>query len=110
MSFTFAPEIIELFSQAAIGNVEETITLHLRGRVRFMATTWFARFYQPGSQTEALPGTSVKVIGREGLTLLVVPIDEGVPPGMPSLEHPKTKQLSLSWMQQIGSWFAGWLQ
>jgi len=109
MSLTFIPETIELFPQTAIGEVEEAITLHQRGRVRFMATTWFARFYQSNAQ-EALPGTSVKVIGREGLTLLVVPIDEVMPPGMSSLEHPKTKQLGLlGWMQQVGSWCANWL-
>jgi hypothetical protein len=40
-----------------------------------MATSWFAQFYQPNGQTEILPGTTVKVIGRQGLTLLVMPVD-----------------------------------
>jgi hypothetical protein len=85
MSLTVAPEVLEFFSYVAIAEVEETITLHQRGRVKFMATYWFARFYNPHGPIEALPGTCVKVIGREGLTLLVVPSsDRRVYPPLPS--------------------------
>jgi len=76
MSLTFAPETIEFFAYTELGKVEQTITPHQRGRVRFMATHWFARFYQPNGQTNALPGTTVRVVGRQGLTLLVVTADE----------------------------------
>jgi hypothetical protein len=38
MSLTVAPEVLEFFSYVAIAEVEETITLHQRGRVKFMAT------------------------------------------------------------------------
>jgi hypothetical protein len=83
MSLTVAPETIEWFDYAELGEVEQTITPHQRGRVRFMATSWFARFYQPNGQTEALLGTTVRVIGRQGLTLLVMPVDEdGIQPQM----------------------------
>lgn len=74
MSLTFSPDPIEFFEQAAIGEVEQTITLYQRGRVKCMATTWFAQFYQPYASMKALPGTAVRVIGRQGLTLLVVSI------------------------------------
>lgn len=78
MSLTFEPDTIEFFAQPVIGEVEQTITLYQRGRVKCMASTWFAQFYQLTLQTETLPGTPVKVIGRRGLTLLVVPIDDQV--------------------------------
>jgi len=107
MSLTFAPETIEFFPQSAIGEVEQTITLHQRGRVRFMATTWFARFYQPNAQREVLPGTPVKVIGREGLTLLVVAVgdDQQQPQMLPS-DRPATVQFGLlGLLQQMGAWF-----
>lgn len=76
MSLTSLPETIEWFASVELGEVEQAITAHQRGRVRFMATSWFARLYQPNAQTEVLPGTTVRVIGRHGLTLLVMPIDD----------------------------------
>ncbi len=108
MSLTVAPETIEFFPQAAIGRVERPITQHQRGRVRFMATTWFAQFYQPSAQKEVLPGTPVKVIGREGLTLLVVAVgDDLKQPQMLPSDRPATAQLGLlGLLQQMGAWFA----
>jgi hypothetical protein len=76
MSLTSLPETIEWFTYIELGEVEQAITPHQRGRVRCMATSWFARFYQPNGQAEVLPGTTVKVIGRQGLTLLVMPVDD----------------------------------
>jgi hypothetical protein len=104
MSLTVAPDTIEFFAQAAIGQVEQLITLHQRGRVKFMATTWFARFYQPTAQTQALAGTRVKVIGREGLTLLVVAVGDDQHQLLRSAARPETAQLSL--LQQMSAWFA----
>ncbi len=111
MSLTITPETIEFFAHVAIGEVSETITRQQRGRVKFMATYWFARFYDTNDSVEALPGTSVKVIGREGLTLLVVPIDDPqVYPPMPRSERPEGKRLEcLGWMQQVSARFALWL-
>ena len=76
MNLIDAPETIELFAQAGIGEVEQTITCRRRGRVGFAGSYWFARFYNPSEQGEALPGTAVRVMGREGQTLLVVPVSE----------------------------------
>jgi hypothetical protein len=104
VSLTVAPDTIEFFAQAAIGQVEQPITQHQRGRVKFMATTWFARFYQPTTQTQALAGTRVKVIGREGLTLLVVAVGDDQRQLQMSTARPATAQLSL--LQQISAWFA----
>jgi len=104
VSLTVAPDTIEFFAQAAIGQVEQPITQHQRGRVKFMATTWFARFYQPTAQTQALAGTRVKVIGREGLTLLVVAVGDDQHQLQMSAARSETSQLSL--LQQISAWFA----
>jgi hypothetical protein len=108
MSLTIAPETIEFFAHVAIDEVTETLTQQQRGRVRFMATYWFARFYDLNFATQALPGTSVKVIGWEGLTLLVVPSDDQrIYPLMPKSGRPECNQLGLlGWM---GSQFANWL-
>jgi len=108
MSLTVAPETIEFFAQAGVGRVEQPMTQHQRGRVRFMATTWFARFYQPNAQKEVLPGTPVRVIGREGLTLLVVAVgDDLKQPQMIPAKRPATAQLGLlGLLQQMGAWFA----
>ena len=107
MSLTVAPETIEFFAQAAIGQVEQPITLHQRGRVKFMATTWFARFYQPTAQTQALPGTRVKVIGREGLTLLVMAVGDDQHQLQMPAERPESHQLGLlGLLQQVNAWFA----
>ncbi|PSB33679.1 NfeD family protein [Stenomitos frigidus] len=107
MSLTVTPETIEFFAQAAIGQVEQPITLHQRGRVRFMATTWFARFYQPNAQTQALAGTHVKVIGREGLTLLVVAVGDDQHQLQMPVARPESHQLGLlGLLQQVNAWFA----
>jgi len=107
MSLTVAPETIEFFAQAAIGQVEQPITLHQRGRVKFLATTWFAQFYQPTAQTQALAGTRVKVIGREGLTLLVVAVGDDTHQRQMMAERSESSPLGvLSLLQQMGAWFA----
>lgn len=93
MSLIITPETIEFFTQAEIGEVEQTITLYKRGRVASMATSWFAWFYDPNGQTEALPGTIVQVIGRQGLTLLVIPVgDEMIRSDKPISDRSKAHQ------------------
>ena len=107
MSLAVAPETIEFFAQPAIVQVEQPITLHQRGRVKFIATTWFARFYQPNSQALALPGTRVKVIGREGLALLVVAVGDNTHQRQMMAECPETTSLGLlGLLQQMCVWFA----
>jgi hypothetical protein len=55
--------------------VEEAITMHHRGWVKFEGTYWFAQFYDPATAVVALPGAIVNVVGRMANTLLVVPQD-----------------------------------
>lgn len=69
---TSFPTAIEIFDQPIISTVDQAITPQQRGRIKFMATYWFARFYDPCCQRSALPGTTVVVVGRTGITLLVI--------------------------------------
>ena len=71
-----SPTKITLFPKPGMGIIEEIITESQPGRVNFQATYWPARLYNPEQKITLLPNTSVIVIGREGITLLVVPISE----------------------------------
>ena len=73
---TVIPNAVECHKQTNTALVEEAITKHKRGRVKFMGTHWFARFFNASYEGEAPPGTLVKVVGRDGLTLLLSPVDE----------------------------------
>ncbi len=64
-------EQIELFAQPGLGEVVQVIAPNRRGRVKFKASFWPARFYK-GSEIPALPPEQVAVVGRQGITLLVV--------------------------------------
>lgn len=111
MSLTSLPETIEWLASVELGEVEQAITPHHRGRVRFMATSWFARVYQPNGQTEVLPGTTVRVIGRRGLTLLVMPVENAdVQPQMLVGDRVKVNHSGLlRLVQQMGSAFSNLL-
>lgn len=73
MVYSTLSERIELFAQPGVGEVVKMIAPNGKGRVKFRASFWPARFY-PESQTHALPSSQVAVIGRDGITLLVTPI------------------------------------
>jgi membrane protein implicated in regulation of membrane protease activity len=66
-------ERVELFAEPGVGEVVKMIAPNERGRIKFRASFWPARFYTD-SQTNALPSELVTVIGRDGITLLVTPI------------------------------------
>ena len=69
---------VELFKQPKAARVERTITTNLKGRVFFEGTYWPARVYETAEEIVsdyAMDVSSwVTVIGRQGLTLLVVPM------------------------------------
>lgn len=66
---------VKLFPGNVYGTVEKPITATQTGRVRFQGSSWKARFYHPDYPT-VVGGESVKVIGRQGITLLVEPKDD----------------------------------
>ena len=57
------------------GKVEQEIKPLQPGRVYYRATYWPAQFSNLNCTAKVLPGDSVKVVGRQGLTLLVLPND-----------------------------------
>ncbi len=69
---------IELFKEPKTARVERTITAQLKGRVFFEGTYWPARVYEKteGMVSDCAMDVSswVTVIGRQGLTLLVLPM------------------------------------
>jgi membrane-bound ClpP family serine protease len=73
MSLLYLPETVELFPHALSAIVDETIAASAPGRVEFQSSYWFAEFYQEGYGAIE-PGTVVQVVGRRGLTLLVLPL------------------------------------
>lgn len=66
---------VKMFPQPLLGIVEQAIAYNQRGRVKFDGTYWPARFYNPDCQATVSPNQFVTVVAREGITLLVVPID-----------------------------------
>lgn len=103
-----SPEEITLFSEPGKGEVEQIITENQPGRVKFQATYWPARLYNPEYEITLVPDTPVVVIGRQGITLLVVPVSE---PQESNLEPEGEIQEKASafnpsrWTQKFGSLF-----
>ena len=64
----------KLFEPAQEGIVEMAISPQQPGRVRVLGVSWAARPYIQADQPALTVGTSVKVVGRRGNTLLVRPI------------------------------------
>lgn len=71
----------DLFSQAEPSPFRQTAQViqqigpNQLGQIRFQATYWRASFARSNQEAIAKPETMVRVIGRDGLTLIVVPIE-----------------------------------
>ncbi|NJO78753.1 MAG: hypothetical protein HC827_09610 [Cyanobacteria bacterium RM1_2_2] len=69
------PKRITLFDHPGIAEVVRVISSTERGRVKFKASFWPARFYHPSQSDDCvLPTEQVTVVGIDGITLLVMPI------------------------------------
>lgn len=75
---TPSTESLELFVQPILGKAEKTITATQPGRVQAMATSWPAELLETGENTHIFPGDAVTIMGRRGITLLVLPGDPGL--------------------------------
>ena len=71
MSIVFS-STIQWFAEQFEGKVEQTICLNKPGRVKFRGSFWKAILTHPNCRI-VKPGEVVKVLGRQGITLLVVP-------------------------------------
>ncbi len=69
----FIKEKPELFPQAIEGIVTEQISSVQPGRIKCVGTYWPARLYQMESPITLIPEQVVSVVGRIGITLLVIP-------------------------------------
>lgn len=69
----FVSEKVEMFSEAVMGTVEKTITQNQPGRVKCLGSYWPARFYHSNCDVIVFPDDFVKVVGRQGITMLVIP-------------------------------------
>lgn len=74
----------EPFSRSTSGTVEAMISLNHAGRVHFQATSWPARLCSRHLHAVLLPGDPVAVVGRDGITLLVTPVQSALPLGFPA--------------------------
>ena len=62
-----------MFDRPQNGTVSAEIRANQDGRVEYDATTWPAKLYLAKSHQDTFPvGEKVRVIGREGITLLVI--------------------------------------
>lgn len=68
------PSRIELFAAPVEGIVDRPADATRPGRIRTMGTIWNARLYQFENQLAVAAGDRVLVVGRQGLTLLIVPL------------------------------------
>jgi hypothetical protein len=75
---TSSGESLELFVQPILGKAEKMITATHPGRVQAMATSWPAELLEVDENTHIFPGESVTIMGRRGITLLVMPGDPGL--------------------------------
>jgi membrane protein implicated in regulation of membrane protease activity len=70
------PNQIELFTAPVEGVVVRPADANRLSRVRSMGTTWNARFYQFETEMAIASGARVLVVGRQGITLLIVPLTD----------------------------------
>ncbi len=102
------PATITLFPKPGTGIIEEIITESQPGRVNFQATYWPARLYNPEQEITLLPNTLVTVIGRQGITLLVVPVSEAAESNLEANSTNEKAALNYQrsgWTQKFGSLF-----
>jgi membrane protein implicated in regulation of membrane protease activity len=76
MGVSYRPSKIEPFPKPIVGTVDETIARDHPGRVKCIGTIWPAKFYEPegGHHQSISPGMEVKIIARQGIDMLVVPL------------------------------------
>jgi membrane-bound ClpP family serine protease len=65
-----------IFDQPVLRKVEDAIAPNQSGWVKYHGTFWQAQFYRSSYQVTVKPGEWVKVVGRQGIRLLVVPVND----------------------------------
>jgi membrane-bound ClpP family serine protease len=75
MTTKFAATTV-MFDQPVLSKVDDAIAPNQTGWVKYQGTFWKAQFYRASCQVTVKPGEMVKVVGRQGIRLLVVPMNE----------------------------------
>lgn len=73
MNNLFTVDKPEIFLEPLIGVVDEAIAPQKPGRISFQSSYWPAKLYQFNAPIILLPEQAVKVVGIQGITLLVQP-------------------------------------
>jgi membrane-bound ClpP family serine protease len=105
MQTTFSPTT-QWFAKLAHGQVEKAITLAQPGQVRFQGSFWKAELASSSCRA-VQPGERVKVVGRCGIRLLVVPNEYVLPrQDEPTIDQGHKSPLA-HWTRKVGATFAG---
>ncbi|MFB2917901.1 NfeD family protein [Aerosakkonema funiforme] len=75
MKHLFSRSSSEMFAEAVPGIVEVRLAPNQPRRVKCQSTYWPAKLYHRDCQVTISPNEPVRVVGIEGITLLVVPVD-----------------------------------
>jgi hypothetical protein len=94
---TTLPREIEWFTDLEYGEALQPITTQA-GRVRALGSFWAAELAYPDCRSVTV-GESVLVMGRKGLTLMVVPSDYRLP-NASNVGHPHDR-LSMGWLKKM---------
>ncbi|MEY2977993.1 MAG: NfeD family protein [Prochlorotrichaceae cyanobacterium] len=83
---------VVLYTDMKFGIVEEAITAGHKGWIKFSGSYWAAKLFDQSDRATIAPGTTVLVKGRQGNSLLVMPVQQE--------QHPTHDRPS------GGSWFS----
>ncbi|WP_072621119.1 NfeD family protein [Spirulina major] len=64
----------QFFPTPIPGVITDTVTLDQKGRIRFQGSFYPAQLAEQNMSDELSPGTTVQVLGRLGITLLIRPV------------------------------------
>lgn len=92
----------ELFKTHGTAIVDSPIHTEQAGRIKYQGTSWPAQFYPgqfyPGDCPRSVaPGEAVTVVGRSGITLLVVPENYLTPEELARLGRSRTPWYRFLW-------------
>ncbi|WP_353259313.1 NfeD family protein [Prochlorothrix hollandica] len=96
---------IELFKTQTTALVAETICPDQPGRIKYQSSYWPARFYHSDCPLTVTPGNSVTVVGRLGITVLVVPENYLSPEDLRRLGSRPRSWLRSLWLRSLWGWW-----
>lgn len=86
-----------LFKTHGTAIVDSPIHAEQAGRIKYQGTSWPAQFYPGDCPRSVAPGEAVTVVGRSGITLLVVPENYLTPEELAHLGRSRTPWYRFLW-------------